>query len=56
VDVVDPPLVPHGGALPVGRVAPDAKRMAALEASADRRAWWLERIARCHALLEAAGR
>lgn len=52
-DVVDPPLVPRAGMLPVGRVIPDASLLAAHEASADRRSWWLERITRCHALLAA---
>ncbi|MEU1971164.1 o-succinylbenzoate synthase [Microbacterium sp. NPDC019599] len=52
-DVVEPALTPRGGALPVGRVSPDAGLLAAHEASAERGDWWLERIARCHALLEA---
>lgn len=52
-DVADPPFVPRAGVLPVGRVTPDASLLAAHEASRDRRTWWLERIARCHALLAA---
>jgi len=32
-------------------VIPDAAALARLEAAADRRAWWLERLERCHALL-----
>ncbi|MGC5221061.1 o-succinylbenzoate synthase [Micromonospora sp. DT81.3] len=51
-DVADPPLVPHGGAIGVGRVAPDAARLDALAATDDRRTWWLDRLARCHAMLE----
>lgn len=51
-DVADPALIPRGGMLPVGRVSPDAALLAEHAASDDRRGWWLERIARCHALLE----
>lgn len=54
-DVADPPLVPRGGALEVGRVTPEPALLAAHEASVDRREWWLDRVARCHALV-AAGR
>jgi O-succinylbenzoate synthase len=35
------------GVLPVGPVTPDPARLAALAAPADRREWWIERIARC---------
>ena len=52
-DVADPPLVPHGGAIGVGRVAPDAARLDSMQATDDRRSWWLDRLARCHAMLEA---
>ncbi|WP_125132839.1 o-succinylbenzoate synthase [Microbacterium sp. 10M-3C3] len=55
-DVAAPPLVPHGGELPTGPVVPDAAALDALAAPAERRAWWLERLARCHALLERSGR
>lgn len=51
-DVVRDPLRPQAGALPVGRVTPDPDLLARHAAPADRRAWWLERIERCHALLE----
>ncbi|WP_108249466.1 o-succinylbenzoate synthase [Planctomonas deserti] len=50
-DVTAEPLVPRDGMLPVSRVAPDPALLAAHEASADRREWWLERVGRCHALL-----
>ena len=50
-DVTARPLTPRGGMLPVGRMAPDAALLAAHEASADRRDWWIERLTRCHALL-----
>ncbi|GAA1915917.1 o-succinylbenzoate synthase [Microbacterium aoyamense] len=51
-DVAEPPLVPVRGMLRVGRIAPfDLDR---IEASPDRVAWWLERVARCHAILTSA--
>lgn len=50
-DVAAPALAPHDGSLAVGRIEPDAGALAAHAASADRRAWWLDRLARCHALL-----
>ncbi|MDW4571808.1 o-succinylbenzoate synthase [Microbacterium sp. M3] len=50
-DVVDPPLAPRGGALPTGRVTPGPGLLDAHAAPADRREWWLDRLARCHALL-----
>ena len=54
-DVADPPLAPRAGMLPVTRVTPDPARLDELAASADRRSWWLDRLARCHALLERDG-
>ena len=51
VDVADPPLAPRAGMLPVSRVVPDPARLDALSAPADRRDRWLDRLARCHALL-----
>ena len=53
-DVVAEPLLPVGGMLPIGRVEPDPELLARHEASADRREWWLDRLARCHALLAGA--
>jgi O-succinylbenzoate synthase len=50
-DVAAEPLRPVDGALPVGRVAADAGRLAELAAAPDRQAWWLDRLARCRALL-----
>ncbi|MGM7697844.1 o-succinylbenzoate synthase [Microbacterium sp. A84] len=44
-------LSPVDGAIPVGRVTPDAARLDRLAAPDDRRDWWLERLSRCHALL-----
>jgi len=45
-DVVSPPLVPHDGHLPVGRVAPDLDAlMAARDRLGDDRArWWRQRL------------
>lgn len=50
-DVAD--LSPSDGAIPVGRITPDAARLDRLAASAERRDWWLARLERCHALLAA---
>ncbi|GAA2899188.1 o-succinylbenzoate synthase [Microbacterium esteraromaticum] len=44
---------PVGGSVSAARVVPDAAALARLEAPADRRAWWFERLERCHALLSA---
>jgi len=52
-DVTDAPLVPRDGAIPVRRVVPSTALLEAHAAPAERRSWWLERIARCHALLAA---
>lgn len=46
-DVVDP-IAPVDGYLPVGPVAPDPARLAALAAPADRRQWWIDRIRDCY--------
>ncbi|WP_396654361.1 o-succinylbenzoate synthase [Microbacterium sp.] len=54
-DVTAAPLRPEGGALPVGRVQPDAALLEQHAASPERRDWWLARLERCHALL-AGGR
>jgi o-succinylbenzoate synthase len=53
-DVADPPLAPRDGALPTGRVVPAAERLDALAATRDRAEWWMQRVARCHAMLAAA--
>jgi O-succinylbenzoate synthase len=52
-DVCDPPLAPRDGGLPVGRMTPSPERLDELAASADRRDWWLDRLARCYAVLAA---
>jgi o-succinylbenzoate synthase len=53
-DVTSAPLVPREGAVPVGPVPPEEDRLAELAAPPDRRAWWLDRLRRCHALLAAS--
>ena len=44
---------PRDGMVSAARVTPDPAALVRLEASADRRDWWLERLSRCHALLAA---
>ncbi len=55
-DVTTRPLLPVDGMLPVGRVIPDAALLDEHGVSHDRRAWWLARIERCHAVLAASDR
>jgi o-succinylbenzoate synthase len=50
-DVTAAPLAPCDGRLPVRPVAADPGRLASLAAPADRRAWWVDRLRRCHAVL-----
>ena len=54
-DVAAAPGRPRDGRLPAGRVVPDLDALVALAAPEDRRRWWLDRVARCHALLSGAG-
>jgi O-succinylbenzoate synthase len=49
-DVAEP-VAPVDGCLPVKRAAPDAARLAALAAPADRRQWWIDRVKACHQLI-----
>lgn len=44
---------PRGGVVSAARVTPDPAALTRLEASAERRNWWRDRLARCHALLTA---
>jgi O-succinylbenzoate synthase len=53
-DVTDAPLLPVGGEIPVARVTPSAELLETNAAAPERRAWWLARIERCHALLALA--
>jgi O-succinylbenzoate synthase len=41
--------------LAVGRVTPDPRLLAEHAASAERRQWWFDRVARCHAVLSTGG-
>lgn len=52
-DVTGEPLRPEGGMLPVRRVVPDAALLDAHAATPERRDWWLARLERCHAVLQA---
>ena len=52
-DVVSEPFAPRGGSIPVGRLVPDGALLDAHAASPERRDWWRDRIARCHAVLAA---
>jgi len=52
-DVVDSPLRPVDGMLPVVRRAPDPVRRSALPADDDRTAWWDARLTRVSSLLAA---
>jgi O-succinylbenzoate synthase len=49
-DVTDP-SPPVDGYLPVGPVAPDPGRLAALAGTGERRQWWIERVKACYPLL-----
>ena len=53
-DVSAAPLLPVGGALPVGPARADADLLAAHRAPADREAWWRERLRACHGVLARA--
>ena len=50
-DVVDEPLRPVDGAIPVRRVTPSPALLDRWAADAERTAWWTDRVRRCHALL-----
>ncbi|MDP5227508.1 MULTISPECIES: o-succinylbenzoate synthase [Arthrobacter] len=51
-DVLAEPLVPRDGGLPVGPVVPEEELLERHAASPERTRWWLERLSRCHAVLE----
>jgi o-succinylbenzoate synthase len=51
VEDVTEPVVPDGGRLRVGPVAPDPARLSALAAAAVRRDWWIDRVKACYPLL-----
>lgn len=50
-DVVEEPLVPVDGAIPVRRMTPSPALLDRWAADADRTAWWTDRVRRCFALL-----
>ncbi|MCS3442252.1 o-succinylbenzoate synthase [Microbacterium phyllosphaerae] len=50
-DVAD--LRPVDGSIAAARVTPDEAALTRLAASSDRRDWWVERLARCYAVLDA---
>jgi O-succinylbenzoate synthase len=52
-DVSAKPGPPVQGRLPVGAVAPEPGRLAALAAGPERTQWWRERLSRCHGVLAA---
>lgn len=54
-DVVDKPLLPEGGELPVRRTTLDAAALDRFRAAPERERWWRERIERCYAELSTAG-
>ncbi|MGN7799895.1 o-succinylbenzoate synthase [Leifsonia sp. 22587] len=51
-DVSDDPLTPRDGVIPVVRPSVSSRRLDALRADDDRTAWWLDRVRRCHRILE----
>lgn len=55
-DVVASPLVAREGVLTLDRPRPSSAELDRVSASDDRRDWWLERLRRCHALLERTAR
>jgi O-succinylbenzoate synthase len=54
-DVAAEPLRPVGGVLRPARPLPTPEALAALAAPVDRQRWWLDRLARCHAVLRGGG-
>lgn len=44
---------PVDGVIPAERAVPDGSALSRLAAADDRRAWWLDRLSRCHAVLGA---
>ncbi|GAA2750462.1 o-succinylbenzoate synthase [Amnibacterium kyonggiense] len=51
-DVVDEPLRPRDGTIPVGRVTPSPVLLDRWKADEDRTAWWADRVRRVRALLD----
>ncbi|WP_136708150.1 o-succinylbenzoate synthase [Agromyces sp. H66] len=53
-DVTRDPLVPEGGSIGVRRVDPDPELLDRYAAGPERTEWWIERLGRAYAVLEAA--
>lgn len=51
-DVTEEPLRPENGSIPVVRPTVSTNRVDALRADADRTEWWLDRVRRCHRIVE----
>ncbi|GAA2053551.1 o-succinylbenzoate synthase [Leifsonia soli] len=51
-DVADEPLRPVDGSIPVVRPSVSSARLDELQADTERTQWWLDRLARCHRILE----
>lgn len=51
-DVADEPLRPVDGSIPVARPSVSSARLDELQADPERTQWWLDRLARCHRILE----
>jgi O-succinylbenzoate synthase len=54
-DVTDAPLLPIDGELAVRRVDVASAILEKHTAAPERREWWVERVGRCHRVLERAG-
>jgi o-succinylbenzoate synthase len=54
-DVCDEPLSPVAGGIPVRRPTVSGRLLDANAASAERRDWWVARLARCYRVLEESG-
>jgi O-succinylbenzoate synthase len=53
-DVAEPPLLPSGGRLPVGRVDAQEDLLERWAAPPEREQWWRERVTACHPHLSGA--
>ncbi|MDV3222468.1 o-succinylbenzoate synthase [Intrasporangium sp.] len=54
-DVAAEPMRPRAGVLRPRRITPDPEALSVLAASPERQAWWRDRLARCHRLLDRTG-
>lgn len=51
-DVAEDPMIAHDGLMRVRAVEPDPQRLEHLAADEPTRRWWVERVSRCHRVLE----